>query len=147
FNGDGILDVLIFPPGGFCPPSYSIYNGPTFTTGSSSPFPNVESAADLCYSYGAQSIVAPNGASNVIIPIIGKYTNNPQFYQTWLYTLNTGIGNYGSGYNYGNSQTQPITFPGDFNGDGLVDIFIQRSLGLQSAVVPKTSSGGWGTGY
>lgn len=147
FNGDGISDVLLLPKGQVtCPTSFTIYNGPGFTTASSTPFPNPVNDALYCRINGAtQSVIAPNGVSNVLISIVGVYGEvAPHTYKTFIYTLNTGIGNYGSGYYYGSASSVPTSYSGDFGGDGLADIFLQ---GNPSSIVPKTSAGGWGTSY
>ena len=138
FNGDGILDALPLPYSP-CPPSYDAYAGPSYTSVAGT-MANQLSSLDMCsFASGTQSIVAPNGTSNILTAIEegDSSTEHSRFYGYVANPMGVIQGSYFLGYA---SVTTPAV-AGDFNGDGIADILIQGSSTTQ--YYPGLTSGGF----
>jgi RHS repeat-associated protein len=135
FNGDGITDVLPFS--GVCPSSYTAFSGPDWTTSAGSiANPGAGSGAVGCsFSSAQQTIVAPNGNSNLLINELVEYSGSPNQY--YAYVANTAGQVQGS---VGFGITPPHALAGDYNGDGITDYLKQ---GTPSSIYYGLSSGGF----
>ena len=142
FGGTGITSLLPMPTSDSCPASYNAYGGPGFSSSNVvGTFANYASGGTyvLCIYYPqTQTIIAPNGASQIVLP---QTFYDGITYASVAYVLNsTGNPHGGPAIYLGLGPMAPPTFAADFNGDGLTDLLVQLN---PNSHLYLNSTSGW----
>jgi RHS repeat-associated protein len=142
YNGDGITDLLPMPRNDSCPASYNAYGGPGFSSsnvvGTFTNYATGGSYINCTYYPQTQTIIAPNGASQIVLP---QTAYDGTTYSSFANILNsTGNPTGGPTLFLGLGPVAPPTFAADFNGDGLTDLLVQLN---PNSKLYLNSTGGW----
>ena len=151
FNGDGLTDLAAILYGGdypgSCPP-FPVYLGQqSFGFNYSSDYALTNGAANAgaqwCFVYLYNTILAPDGTSDILMSVVAGRDQNPQPSPNRFASLLTSAGNINLSTYTGGSL--PIA-TGDYNGDGIADFVSPDSDSSNQFVYFGTTSGSFNIG-